>query len=183
EDSTVVLVTGGSQGSRAINEAVLSALSERANEPASARNVEILWAAGPNNIESINARLPGSARSWVKTHGYISNMPGAMAASDVAISRAGAMATAELLAWGIPMVLIPLPTAAADHQAHNARALANAGAAVMLEERALTPELLWDTLTNVVSDVATRERMRVAALERARPNAAREIAAKLAQLL
>lgn len=181
-DTTVVLVTGGSQGSRALNETLLQALSS-GNARASAPGVELLWATGPAHIEAIEQRLPAEAKSWVKIHGYISNMPEAMAAADIAVSRAGAMATAELLAWGVPALLIPLPTAAADHQTHNARALENAGAAVMLEERQLTPDKLWDELKSLVNDGAKRARMKAAALERARPNAAREIAAKLAELL
>jgi UDP-N-acetylglucosamine--N-acetylmuramyl-(pentapeptide) pyrophosphoryl-undecaprenol N-acetylglucosamine transferase len=177
-DSIVVLVVGGSQGSRAINEALLSALSN-----AQAPNFELLWVTGPNHIESINQRLPQSLRGWVKTVGYINNMPQALAACDIAISRAGAMATAELLAWGIPMLLIPLPTAAADHQTHNARALAEAGAAVMLIERELTGEQLWQELLRVTNDAALRDRMATAARERARPQAARDIARKLGTLL
>jgi UDP-N-acetylglucosamine:LPS N-acetylglucosamine transferase len=71
----------------------------------------------------------------VKVVAYINEMPKALSVTDVAISRAGAMATAELLAWGIPAILIPLPTAAADHQTHNARALSDAGAAVTVLEK------------------------------------------------
>lgn len=179
-DSTVVLVTGGSQGSRAVNQAVLNAITQIRNH---ANTIELLWATGPAHIDAINKALTPELKSWVRTHGYITNMPVAMAAADIAISRAGAMATAELLAWGIPMVLIPLPTAAADHQTHNARALAHAGAAVMLIEKEMTPARLWSEVASLVNDRTRRERMRAAALERARPNAARDIAARLAELL
>ena len=175
-DSKVVLVVGGSQGSRAINEVLLRALQPVAG-------IEVLWVTGPAHIESINSRLPEHARSFVRTIGYINDMPRALAAADVAISRAGAMATAELLAWGIPALLIPLPTAAADHQTHNARALAEAGAAVMLVERTLTPEQLWQELLRITGDAATRNRMAAAARERARPQAARDIARRLTELL
>jgi UDP-N-acetylglucosamine--N-acetylmuramyl-(pentapeptide) pyrophosphoryl-undecaprenol N-acetylglucosamine transferase len=175
-DSKVVLVVGGSQGSRAINEAVLAALQPT-------QGLEILWVTGPAHLESINSRLPEHAKTFVRTVGYINHMPEALAAADVAISRAGAMATAELLAWGIPALLIPLPTAAADHQTHNARALAEAGAAVMLSERELTPEQLWRELLRVTNDAATRNRMAAAARERARPHAARDISRRLAELL
>ncbi len=175
----VVLVVGGSQGSRAINEALLAAVQQANAHP----GFELLWVTGPNHIESINERLPEHARAWVKTIGYINDMPQALAASDVAVSRAGAMATAELLAWGVPMLLIPLPTAAADHQTHNARALADAGAAVMLVESELNAERLWQELLRITGDADTRARMAQAARERARPNAAREIARKLTELL
>jgi UDP-N-acetylglucosamine--N-acetylmuramyl-(pentapeptide) pyrophosphoryl-undecaprenol N-acetylglucosamine transferase len=183
-DSVVVLVVGGSQGSRAINEALLGAIAAACQRSGpQARNLEILWATGPTHIDSINSRLTESARPWVKTVGYITNMSHALAAANVAISRAGAMGTAELLAWGIPMVLIPLPTAAADHQTHNARAIAEAGAATMLVERELTPDRLWRELELLITDEGLRNQMHAAALDRARPQAAEDIAHRLAQLL
>ena len=181
-DSTVVLVTGGSQGSKAINDTVLEGIA-RSRARALAPSLVVLWATGPNNLQVIERALPADTADWVVVKGYISNMPEAMAAADIAISRAGAMATAELLAWGVPAILIPLPTAAADHQTHNARALADAGAALMLAEKVLTPELLWSELESLVNDAGRRARMRAAALERARPNAARDIAARLSELL
>jgi UDP-N-acetylglucosamine--N-acetylmuramyl-(pentapeptide) pyrophosphoryl-undecaprenol N-acetylglucosamine transferase len=120
---------------------------------------------------------------WVHAVSYIEAMPQALAASHVAISRAGAMATAELLAWGIPMLLIPLPTAAADHQRFNARALQQAGAAIMLEEKDLSPEKLWSDIQAMAADDARRATMTAAALDRARPDAARDIARKLLTLV
>jgi UDP-N-acetylglucosamine--N-acetylmuramyl-(pentapeptide) pyrophosphoryl-undecaprenol N-acetylglucosamine transferase len=177
------LVVGGSQGSRAINEAVLSAIAQAPKRPsAHAPALEMIWATGPSHFESIAQRLPAEAKAWVKPVAYINNMPEALAASDVAISRAGAMATAELLAWGIPALLIPLPTAAADHQTHNARALAEAGAAVMLLEKDVTADRLWSELERITG-AENRARMAAAARERARPNAAEEISRRLAQLL
>jgi UDP-N-acetylglucosamine--N-acetylmuramyl-(pentapeptide) pyrophosphoryl-undecaprenol N-acetylglucosamine transferase len=180
-NAVVILVVGGSQGSKAINEALLGAITDSPVPPSP--NLQILWVPGPAHIDSVNQRLPESARSWVKTVGYINNMPEALAATDIAISRAGAMATAELLAWGIPALLIPLPTAAADHQTHNARALAEAGAALMLVERETTSQKLWSELMRIAGDAQLRNRMSAAARERARPNAARDIANKLASLL
>jgi UDP-N-acetylglucosamine--N-acetylmuramyl-(pentapeptide) pyrophosphoryl-undecaprenol N-acetylglucosamine transferase len=182
-DSTVILVTGGSQGSRAINEALVQAIIAHSHARTLAPSLELLWATGPSQIEAVTAALPEGARSWVKTHGYISNMPEAMAASDIAISRAGAMATAELLAWGIPAILIPLPTAAADHQTHNAKALEAAGAGIMLREHDATPERLWSELISLVGNPEKLARMKAAALQRAQPNAAEKIAHHLAALL
>ena len=183
-NSTVVLVVGGSQGSRAVNEALLNALGRPEVRSSGRSGIEILWATGPNHFDSVRARLDELGESaWVKPVAYINDMPRALAATDIAISRAGAMATAELLAWGIPALLIPLPTAAADHQTHNARALAEAGAALMLLERELTGEKLWDALLRLGEDRDLRARMAAAARERARPNAARDIARKLITLL
>jgi UDP-N-acetylglucosamine--N-acetylmuramyl-(pentapeptide) pyrophosphoryl-undecaprenol N-acetylglucosamine transferase len=185
EDAVVLLVVGGSQGSRAVNEALLGALEgvARGDLPPRPERLEILWATGPTHLDAVRSRLGGLGLEWVRAHGYIDAMPAALAAADVAVSRAGAMATAELLAWGRPMLLVPLPTAAADHQTHNARALDEAGAAIMLVEKALTPGRLWAEVLALTGDDERRARMEVAAHERARPHAAREIAERLHSLL
>lgn len=184
-DALVVLVVGGSQGARAVNEALLGALrAVRAGEaPRRPERLEILWATGPTHFAGVQDRLAALGLDWVHARGYIEDMPRALAAADVAVSRAGAMATAELLAWGIPAVLVPFPAAAADHQEHNARALAAAGAALHLPERELTPERLWDALRSLATDDALRARMSARALERARPEAARRIAEHLLELV
>jgi hypothetical protein len=115
--------------------------------------------------------------------GYIDEMPKALAAADVAVSRAGAMGTAELLAWGIPSILVPLPTAAADHQTHNARALDEFGAAVALPEAEATPERLWPDVVALAGDARRRRGHGRAARERARPDAARRIASELLRIV
>jgi UDP-N-acetylglucosamine--N-acetylmuramyl-(pentapeptide) pyrophosphoryl-undecaprenol N-acetylglucosamine transferase len=184
-DATVLLVVGGSQGSRAVNQTLIGALERVAAGALSSRppGLEILWATGPTHIESVRERLGPLGLGWVKTLGYIDAMPAALAAMDVAVSRAGAMATAELLAWGRPMLLVPLPTAAADHQTHNAMALEQAGAALMIRERELTPELLWQSILSLTADKARLLAMQTAARKRAQPNAAREIAEHLYGLI
>ena len=184
-EGTVVLVVGGSQGARAVNNALIGTLEAvaRGELPAPPAGLELLWATGPSHYDTLAQRLAATGLGWVRARGYIEDMPRALAAADVAVSRAGAMATAELLAWGIPAVLVPLPTAAADHQDHNARALAGAGAALYLPERELTPERLWRDLLALTADTAERERMAGRALERARPDAAREIAHRLLELV
>jgi UDP-N-acetylglucosamine--N-acetylmuramyl-(pentapeptide) pyrophosphoryl-undecaprenol N-acetylglucosamine transferase len=183
--ATVLLVVGGSQGARNVNEFLLNALrgvkEGRAARPA---DLEILWATGPSHIESVAGRLSSlGIGAWVKAVGYIEDMPRALAAADIALSRAGAMATAELLAWGVPTVLVPLPTAAANHQLHNARALEAAGAAVCLEEAGLSPDQLWSAITDLVENADRRSAMAAAARDRARPHAARDIARELLTLL
>jgi UDP-N-acetylglucosamine--N-acetylmuramyl-(pentapeptide) pyrophosphoryl-undecaprenol N-acetylglucosamine transferase len=183
--ATVLLVVGGSQGARAVNGALLGALERVARgELSRPAGLEILWATGPGQFEAVRAQLEQLPRlDWVHTRGYIDDMPRALAAADVALSRAGAMATAELLAAGVPMVLVPLPTAAADHQTFNARALEAAGAAISILESGLTPELLWEQLEKLVGNPERREVMSAAARGRAHPDAAREIAAHLLQLV
>ncbi|HSR43459.1 MAG TPA: undecaprenyldiphospho-muramoylpentapeptide beta-N-acetylglucosaminyltransferase [Longimicrobiales bacterium] len=179
----VVLVVGGSQGSRALNralvEAVRGVVAGTLERPA---ELGVLWSTGPDHLGAVRDAL-GEVPEWVRPVGYVDDMHLALGSADLAVSRAGAMATSEFLAWGVPMVLVPLPTAAADHQTLNARALADAGAAVHLPEAELTGEALWRTVTGSVGDSARLEAQRKAARERGRPHAARRIAATLADLL
>ena len=111
-----------------------------------------------------------------------------LAAADLAVSRAGAMATSEFLAWGLPSILVPLPTAAADHQTANARALEEAGAAVHLPERDaagadLTGARLWAEVQRLLRTPGLLARMSGAAAARARPHAAREVAAAVREVI
>lgn len=185
-DGPVALVVGGSQGSRAVNEALLADLRGVAEGrlPGRPEGVEILWATGPAHFESISARLGElGVEGWVHATPYIQDMPSALASADLAVSRAGAMALAELCAWGIPSVLIPLPTAAANHQHHNAVALADAGAAVLVPETELSSGRLWEEVRSLVADGTRRRALAERARERGHPLAASEIVDALTKLL
>jgi UDP-N-acetylglucosamine--N-acetylmuramyl-(pentapeptide) pyrophosphoryl-undecaprenol N-acetylglucosamine transferase len=107
----------------------------------------------------------------------------AYAAVDLVVARAGAMTLAELAAWGLPSILIPLPTAAADHQTSNALAFARAGAAIHLPESSLTSEGLAEAINGILEDEARRGAMASAARARGRPDAANAIAERLLTLL
>ena len=78
------------------------------------------------------------------------------AVADVVVSRAGMITVAELCAWGLPSVIVPLPTAAADHQTHNARVLAEAGASAMLLQAELTPARLAKEVGDLLTDHPAR---------------------------
>ncbi|HEV2150584.1 MAG TPA: undecaprenyldiphospho-muramoylpentapeptide beta-N-acetylglucosaminyltransferase [Longimicrobiaceae bacterium] len=181
---TVALVVGGSQGARAVNEALLGDLRAVAEGllPPRPEGFEILWATGPAHHEEIAARLAEIGTEWVHAVPYIHDMPRALASADLAVSRAGAMALAELCAWGVPSVLVPLPTAAANHQYHNAVALRDAGAAVMVEEAELQTGRLWGELASLAGDEVRRADISRHARERGRPDAAARIAEQLARL-
>jgi UDP-N-acetylglucosamine--N-acetylmuramyl-(pentapeptide) pyrophosphoryl-undecaprenol N-acetylglucosamine transferase len=184
-EGVVVLVVGGSQGSRAVNRVVLEAVDlvaegNRARLP----GLQLLWATGPAHLSNVEHSLERlGSPEWVRTVGYIDDMPIALSTTDLAVSRGGAMATSEFLAWGIPAVLIPLPTAAEDHQTRNARALMEAGAAIHLPESGLSGGTLWETVERLVGDSAARARMSRSARARGRPRAVSEIAAALDRLL
>nr|MDQ3389614.1 UDP-N-acetylglucosamine--N-acetylmuramyl-(pentapeptide) pyrophosphoryl-undecaprenol N-acetylglucosamine transferase [Gemmatimonadota bacterium] len=182
---TVALVVGGSQGSLAVNKALLSDLRGvvEGRLPPPPEGLEILWATGPAHHEGVAARLGELGIGWVHAVPYIREMPRALAASDVAVSRAGAMALAELCAWGIPSILVPLPTAAANHQQHNAVALRDAGAALLVPQHELPGGTLWKELVGLASDPARRGEISARARERGKPDAADRIVEQLSRLV
>jgi UDP-N-acetylglucosamine--N-acetylmuramyl-(pentapeptide) pyrophosphoryl-undecaprenol N-acetylglucosamine transferase len=191
----VVLVVGGSQGSRALNAAVLEAVTMVTHGEIGGRrtgasggrpvpDLQLLWSTGPTHLHEVRSRLGELGDpDWVHALPYIEEMPQALGLARVAVSRAGAMATSEFLAWGLPAILVPFPHAAADHQRRNAAALADAGAAVLLPEDILTGRDLWARLAELVADPAAHRRMSRNARTRGNPEAAAEIAAALDALL
>ena len=171
----VLLIFGGSQGARAVNSTIAQWL-RAGRRPA---DLYVLWATGKGTYEEF-ASLEGDG---VRVRPYIAPMSAAYAAADLAIARSGAMGTAEMCAWGIPAILVPLPTSAADHQAVNARALAAAGAAIHLPQAQLTVDRLDETLRRLLSNPSELPALARGAAARARPNAAAEIAERVAALV
>jgi UDP-N-acetylglucosamine--N-acetylmuramyl-(pentapeptide) pyrophosphoryl-undecaprenol N-acetylglucosamine transferase len=184
-DDRVLLVTGGSQGSRALNEVVAGTVSEiAAGTLARPSGARIVWSTGPKHYDGIQETLAGAGSpEWVQAVPYIDDMTSALAAADLALSRAGAMTTSEFHVWGLPSVLVPLPTAAEDHQRINAEALEQAGASIVVPEVGITPAALWSRVEPLLRDEEALKTMAEAASRRARPNAARDIARALAGLL
>jgi len=171
---SVLLVYGGSQGSKAMND-VVAAWVDEGLPP----DLFVIWATGKANYDSL-ARYE-TAR--VKVRAYIAPISEAYRAADFALTRAGAMATAELCAWGIPAIVVPLPTAAADHQTANAKALAAAGAAEMIRQSDLNTQSLSRAVESMLSNPTKLATMRAKALERARPTAAADIAQHILRLV
>lgn len=170
----VLLIYGGSQGSLAINNVVAEWVKRGVPD-----DLYVIWATGKATYEQFK-RLDSVK---VRVRDYLSPIAEAYAATDLAVARAGAMTTAELFAWGIPGILIPLPTAAADHQTANARALEAAGAAVHVPQAGLTPERLATTVSELLASPARMNDLASNAAKRARPNAARDIADRILALL
>ncbi|HEX8850600.1 MAG TPA: UDP-N-acetylglucosamine--N-acetylmuramyl-(pentapeptide) pyrophosphoryl-undecaprenol N-acetylglucosamine transferase [Gemmatimonadaceae bacterium] len=163
----IVLVFGGSQGARGLNNVIADWV--RIGIP---DDTYMIWGTG----KAQHAELAPLATDRVKILPYLSPIADAYAAADVAVTRAGAMTTAELCAWGIPMFLIPLPTAAADHQTENAKSLQAAGAAIHLPQRDLTGLMVSAIVKNVLDDPRRLAGLEAGARSRARPDAARVIA-------
>jgi UDP-N-acetylglucosamine--N-acetylmuramyl-(pentapeptide) pyrophosphoryl-undecaprenol N-acetylglucosamine transferase len=169
----VVLVYGGSQGSLAINRAVAGWV--RAGLPP---GVGLIWGTGKGTFQEFGSL----ASPTVKVQPYLSPIADAYAAADLAVTRAGMMTIAELCAWHVPAMLIPLPTAAADHQTKNARTLEAAGAAVYLPQSELSGERLGRTIQDLLNDSARLTALARTAASRARPHAAEEIARRVVAL-
>jgi UDP-N-acetylglucosamine--N-acetylmuramyl-(pentapeptide) pyrophosphoryl-undecaprenol N-acetylglucosamine transferase len=169
----VLVVFGGSQGAKAVNDALAAWIATGLPE-----ELYIVWATGKGHYDA-NKHLE-SAR--VRVLPYLSPIADAYAACDLAIARAGAISTAELCAWGIPMILIPLPTAAADHQTSNARALAAGGAAIHIPQHELTTDRLATAVATLLNEPARLAAMAKAAAERSRPDAAETIARRILNL-
>jgi len=170
----VVLVTGGSQGALAINRAVAGWL-----EAGGASDAQVLWVTGRGTHADFTRwhRPPA-----VQVIDFLDPMADGYAVADLVVSRAGMITVAELCAWGLPSVLIPLPTAAADHQTHNARVLADAGASALLPQSELTPARLGGVIRDLLGDRVRRDAMAARARARGRPQAAAEIVSRLLTL-
>lgn len=170
----VLLVFGGSQGARAMNQAVAAWVQSGIPE-----SLCLIWATGKGQFDAFKQ----FDRADVRVVPYLSPIADAYAASDLAFVRGGMMGTSELCAWGLPMIICPLPTAAMDHQTSNALALEKAGAAVHLAQRELTTETLHSTVRSLLADPARLASLRAGALARARPHAAAEIAGYIRAVL
>ena len=179
-DGPRLLVVGGSQGARAVNDLVLGAMERWAAE---GRVPTLIHQTGPSDLERISAgyqRLGVAGQATARP--FLDDMVAALAAADLVIARAGAMTLAELAILGKPAILVPLPTAADDHQSRNAAAFADAGAALVLPQPHATAAQLADLAGQLLRDPARRQQMSVAMRALGRPAAAKEIVDCLAQI-
>lgn len=188
EDGRVALVMGGSQGSASLNATLTRALEAVASgslQP-TPDDVQLLWVTGPahhTGVERTIKELRPPLR--LRAVPYISEMEKALSVAAVAVSRAGAQSLAEICAWGVPSLLVPLPSAAADHQRRNARALEAHGASIVLEESEIVgePARFWTPLLDLLNTPHRLAAMARAARDRGNPRAAADIAADLWNLL
>jgi UDP-N-acetylglucosamine--N-acetylmuramyl-(pentapeptide) pyrophosphoryl-undecaprenol N-acetylglucosamine transferase len=140
-----LLVTGGSQGARGVNELVtrsLAAITEQFPD------LQFIHLTGNDGFDAVNAAY-AAAKLRAIVRPFLGEMHLAMTAADAAISRSGASSLAETAAMRLPSILVPYPVAADDHQRHNALAFVNSGAALLLEQRDASPEKLLPLLQRV----------------------------------
>lgn len=161
-DAKCVLVTGGSLGARSINLAAVDAFADD--------GFHVLHLAGERDLPSLKA-----PREGYLLFGYVDRFGEAVAACDLAVARAGG-SVFELAAHGTPAVLIPYPHAAGDHQTGNARWMADAGAAVMIDDADLNARQLGEKVRGLLDDASKLAAMARASRELARPGAAADVA-------
>jgi len=162
-----LLIFGGSQGARAINNAVADALVLLPHD-----RLKIVHQTGESDFEMIRESYNRASWGDSEVRPYISNMGDEIAASDLIICRAGATSCAEIAAAGKAALLIPLPTAADDHQRKNAEALQSAGAARMILQRDLSAENLAQAIMDLINSPEKISVMENAAKKLARKDAA-----------
>jgi len=170
-----VLVIGGSQGARSLNELVAPALS-RAKVP-----LAIVHQVGRGNLAALRQRYAELKRPGASVIEFIDDMASAIANADLVISRAGAGAIAELCAIGRPSILVPLAISG-DHQLHNAQGLEKAGGAICLPSASATPETIAERIAELAGEPERLARMAESARGWGRPDAAERICQDLLAL-
>ena len=155
-ERTTIVVMGGSQGARSINEAIVALVTRRTIGDGR----QVLHISGERDYAYMQAEERDTVGNHVMLVAYLPDPANAYAAADVVVARSGASTLAELAATGTPSILIPYPHAADDHQAHNAAVFADAGAAVVIADRELDGDRLWWALDALLAPdrIATMRR-------------------------
>jgi UDP-N-acetylglucosamine--N-acetylmuramyl-(pentapeptide) pyrophosphoryl-undecaprenol N-acetylglucosamine transferase len=176
-----ILVVGGSQGARAVNELVMAAVelwAKKGSLPV------VVHQTGPSDLDRCKERYRAlCVLDRVEARPFIDDMATEYHRAGLVVARAGALTLAELAIAGRPAVLIPLPTAADDHQSKNAARFAQAGAAIVLNQHGVTGAELAQVLGDLLADSGRRQAMAAAMRGLARPKAASEIVDRLEKLM
>ena len=170
-----LLVFGGSLGATSINNAVLETLDDLLDA-----GVQLIWQTGQGDFERVRAAIGARSIGWLGA--FIDSMEYAFGAADLVVCRSGATTLAELTRVGKPAIIIPYPRAAGDHQTHNARSLADAGAAVMIADHNARHELKSVALT-LLNDPERLENMSRMSARLGKPNAGRAIATTILEMI
>lgn len=171
-----LLVIGGSQGARTINESLdagLAALTQA--------GYQVVWQTGKPYLEKARQTAAALGAPGVYVSDFIYEMDLAYAAADVVVSRAGALSVSELCLAGKPAIFVPFPAAAEDHQTKNAQTLVDAGAGLLIRDADARQELVPAALA-LLADPARQQTLSQQIRKLARPDAAREIAQEVLTL-
>jgi len=169
-DKKIIVVVGGSLGARTLNESVMASLALIRES-----NVDVVWQTGKYYYPEMLKRLEGNQCQNLQVHEFLSRMDYAYTIADLVISRAGAGTISELCLVEKPVVLVPSPNVAEDHQTKNAMALVEKGAAVLIED-IQAKEKLFAVSLQLLSDNEKLKTMSENIAKLAKPNAASDIA-------
>lgn len=172
-----ILLVGGSLGARTINESVLQHL----DLVKTSTDVQFFWQTGKYYSADIAKRLEGEDIPNLKVTDFITDMGAAYKAADLVISRAGASSISEFCLIGKPVILVPSPNVAEDHQTKNALALSTKGAAIYVKD-AEAPDTLLKLAIDAVKDNAKLQSLRENVLKLALPDSAEMIAKEVIKL-
>ena len=183
EDIPAIVILGGSQGAQSINEHILDALPDLVNR------YYVIHQTGQRNFAETShvGKIILERHEFgyrYKPFAYLNDLEMKMAAGagDLFIARAGASTIAELASWSVPAIIVPLSTAKRDHQRENAYAYARTGAAEVIDEANLTPNILIAEVDRLIENKAKRDEMRKNAKAFAEPEAAKKIADELVRI-
>ncbi|MCQ2271208.1 MAG: undecaprenyldiphospho-muramoylpentapeptide beta-N-acetylglucosaminyltransferase [Bacteroidales bacterium] len=165
KEKKTILVVGGSLGAKTINQCMEKGLDELEK-----MNVQLIWQTGESYYKTISPELLARQNERIKIMPFIKNMSDAYSIADVIVSRAGALAIAELCIVGVPTILVPFPFAAEDHQTKNAQALVDKNAALMISDANAGAQLM-PQLLNLIDDELLCQNMGENLKKLARPNA------------
>ena len=165
-----LLVFGGSQGARILNQTMMDAIPKWRE-----LGIQIRHQTGERDFERVEAAYK-QANLQVQVSRFIDDMPSAFAQADAVLCRSGASTVAEITAAGKPAIFVPFKLAADDHQLMNAQALESAGAARLIPESQLNPDRLSAVVAEMLGDPSALASMSARARSLAHPNAGKEIA-------
>ena len=177
ESRKTLLIIGGSLGARTINESVKAALPDLAKS-----DIHVVWQTGKVYFESCKAAWEAAGKpANIECLDFLSDMPERYAQADLVISRAGASSISEICLLGKPAILVPSPNVAEDHQTHNAMALVNRDAAVLVRDAEAAEKLIPTALT-LLEDKAKLEVLHTNVLKLAQADSATRIAKEVMAL-
>ena len=177
DNRLTLAIMGGSQGAKSINNTVVELIKEFSQE----LNMQVIFQTGKKNYNEVIERLKQFYPNWEQDKNliirpYFENMIAVLKSSDIVISRAGSLSLSEICASEVAPILIPYPYAAANHQRINAKSLLENGACIYIEDKDLEPNILRETIVELVNNPIKINYLKQNASYLAKPDATKQIA-------
>jgi UDP-N-acetylglucosamine--N-acetylmuramyl-(pentapeptide) pyrophosphoryl-undecaprenol N-acetylglucosamine transferase len=172
-----LLIIGGSLGARTINESIINGI-----EKILKANIQVIWQTGKGYFEAYKSRLEKFDLTKIRVQDFVREMDLAYAAADLIISRSGALSVSEICVAKKPVILVPSPNVAEDHQTKNAKALSEKNAAILVTDREANATLV-DTALKLITDAPQMAALVANIAKLAKPNATNDIVNEIERLL